>query len=56
LLVGVDLAPGSGICGDVTALPFAAGTIDAVVDFGKLQHAGPPALREVVRVCAQVAR
>jgi SAM-dependent methyltransferase len=49
-LVGVDLVGGSGVRGDVRALPFASGVFDLVVDFGTCQEAGPEAVREAARV------
>jgi len=36
--------------GDVTALPFADGSFDVVVDFGTCYHAGRTSLAEVQRV------
>ncbi len=50
LLVGVDLQTSVGIRADVTALPFADGSFDVVIDFGTCQVAGRRALSEVVRV------
>jgi SAM-dependent methyltransferase len=55
-MTGVDTVTSVGVVGDVTALPFATGAFDLVVDFGTCQHLRPEAQRVALDEVHRVLR